>query len=46
LEWAATTGLPDDAGIDYYLGEADLVGRDAERAVIAAFSAGVLARSA
>ena len=42
--WARTTGFPDDAGIDYYLGEPDVVGRGVGAAMLDAFSASVLLR--
>jgi aminoglycoside 6'-N-acetyltransferase len=43
-KWAATIGVPDDAGIDYYLGELDMVGRGFGTAMIAAFTTGVFER--
>jgi aminoglycoside 6'-N-acetyltransferase len=37
--WDRAVGVPDAAGIDYYIGERDLVGRGVGSAAIAAFAA-------
>ncbi|HET6874079.1 MAG TPA: GNAT family N-acetyltransferase [Acidimicrobiales bacterium] len=43
-DWDRAIGIPDAAGIDYYIGEADQVGRGVGPAAIAAFARDTLAR--